>query len=254
MADFLAGGDVGHAERAPAFDLDDIHQRHALMEQFAKDDAFGKARDGAKTDALGQVGHQTLDLALVFGIGEAQAIAHDDPVGGLGLSAVALGANHALLPHQLGVMTGALHGHGFGVNAGQHVQVDEAVVERRHQRVGKAVRQTRQLSVGTGGIHDQHVVAFGHVFHHALQQGFDPFGVAAAVFGAQRQQFWHGQVQLAIRDVAATVFEIAGNGALAGIQIGHRHATPRTQQGHGQVHHRGRLAAPALFIADDDDV
>ena len=49
------------------------------------------------------------------------------------------------LAHHLCVMACTCHGERLGVDAGQHVEIDETVIDWRHQRVGHRMRQAGQV-------------------------------------------------------------------------------------------------------------
>ena len=64
----------------------------------------------------------------------------------------------ARLAHHLGVMAGAGHREGRGIDRAEHVEIDEAVVERRDQRVGHRMGEPHQIAVVAGRIDDDEIV------------------------------------------------------------------------------------------------
>jgi hypothetical protein len=54
------------------------------------------------------------------------------------------------LAYYAGVMAFAVDAEIGCIDGGEHVEVDEAVVERRHQRIGHRVREPHQIAVMAG--------------------------------------------------------------------------------------------------------
>src|SRR5437867_1769483 len=62
----------------------------------------------------------------------------------------------ARVPYQLRVVAFACHGIGGGIDGPQHVEIEETVIDWRHQRVGHRMCQPHQVAVVAGGIdHDE---------------------------------------------------------------------------------------------------
>ena len=96
------------------------------------------------------------DQLLVARAERGQPVAHDDPVGQLAVDQPALAAR---LAHHLGVMAFAGDGEIDRVERAEHVEIDEAVVERRDQRVGHRMGEPHQIGVAAGRVDHHHVVA-----------------------------------------------------------------------------------------------
>src|SRR5262249_2132426 len=80
-----------------------------------------------------------------------ESIAHHDPVDRL---TIALGPLHLLLPDDLAVGAGAEHARRIAADLGQQIHVDEAVVDRRDQRVGDAEGVAREEGIAAGAVDD----------------------------------------------------------------------------------------------------
>ena len=66
------------------------------------------------------------------------------------------------------------HGIGRGVDGSQHVEIEEAVIDRRHQRVGHRVRQAHQVAIRPGRIDDDEIEGAldrAHGVHELLELG-----------------------------------------------------------------------------------
>src|SRR3546814_4206713 len=74
----------------------------------------------------------------------------------------------ALLPHQLAVNAGRLHLAALAIDVRQHLDVEEAVVQRRHQGVGAMVPEAAEIGVAARRIdHDEMTV--GEIVEGVLQ-------------------------------------------------------------------------------------
>ena len=58
----------------------------------------------------------------------------------------------------LGVMALAGDRIGGRVDGAEHIEIDEAVVERGNQRVGHGMREPREIAVGAGRVDDDEIV------------------------------------------------------------------------------------------------
>ena len=91
------------------------------------------------------------DKAFVARGQRRQAVAQHDPV------RVRLAGRKALASRVLdgaGIVADAGDAEVFRIDVAEHVEVDEAVIERRDQRVGHRVRQPRQIVVVAGRVDD----------------------------------------------------------------------------------------------------
>ena len=140
---------------------------------------------------------------------------------------------------------------------GEHVEIDEAVIDRRDQRIGIGMGEFRKAVGAARGIDDDHIV----IDDGALDQQFRPgrvvvLAAAGPVLGLESVVAGHFDFAVAGFDggfdEGLAVGKIAAQRPLADIDIdtGHRMAPP--QQADDQVHGGGGLAAAAFFVADDD--
>lgn len=124
------------------------------------------------------------------------------------------------------------------------IEIDEAIVQRRHQRIGAGGNVPGQRIIAAGRVIDDEIVRF----RKPLAQGIKFFDALAVVY------FERGGWQLD-RPAAhgfSTIFEIAVHRALAGIKIDRRHARTLIGQCHSDVDGSGGLAGSAFFVGEDD--
>ena len=133
-AQLLPRDEVAGAELA---ELALVEQRQARGEQLAVDHPLRQAVRDAEADALAKLGQRLVDAPLVARVDVLDAVAHHHPVH---LAARLAQLLHrpalARFPDQLGVEAQAADLEGLGVDLADQVEVDEAVVHRRDQRVG----------------------------------------------------------------------------------------------------------------------
>src|SRR5215469_6817025 len=133
---------MGHLQRRAAGAQVQIQQREPARETLAEDHALGKAGGKAKADAPGELLQKAADIALVARVQAGEAVAHDDPVGGGPLARKR--PTLALLPDRLGIDAGAQDLLPLAVEAGQQIEIEEAVVQWRHQRIGMSMADARK--------------------------------------------------------------------------------------------------------------
>ena len=182
------------------------------------------------------------------------AVAHDDPVDDdiVGLAALA-----ARIAHGGGVLRVFDDLVADRIDAREHVEIDEAVVHRRDQRVGDAVGETAEECVRTGRVdHDEIVVVLdlGEAIHQLAQ--FVALGLGDRVLDGRRhvEVARHGERNALVARPAAAVFDVAGERKLPAVKINRRHGVARPQQRDSNVHGRGGLARAALLVAAHDDM
>lgn len=134
-------------------------------------------------------------------------------------------------------MADAGHGKGVGGDAGQHVEIDEAVVKRRNQRVGHEVRQPRQKRVLARRIDDYSVVAVGEP-----GDGVGKLRVRGdLVLGARNVQLLEadmggrGRLLAALACPGEPILDIAGEAALPAIEVDGGYASAGLQQRAGDM-------------------
>ena len=126
------------------------------------------------------------------------------------------------------------------------VEVDEAVVHRRHQRIGPEDRRAGDRVVATGRVDDDDVGLSGEAADGGVEAG-----VVVIVEHFERRL---RQVGLQPADGGGAVFEIARQGPLAAVEVERGDAVAGGRQGNGGMDGGGRFARPALFIGEDDEV
>src|SRR5947208_2563204 len=129
-----------HVQRRAAIAGVQVEQGQTARKQLAKDDALGEPRRQAKADALGKLLEEPADVAFVAGVETGEPVAHDDPVDG---AAIGQSAPLALLPDRLSIDTGALDLLALAIEAGQQIEVEKTVVQRRDQDVRVSMADAR---------------------------------------------------------------------------------------------------------------
>ena len=126
------------------------------------------------------------------------------------------------------------------------VEVDEAVVHRRDQRVGLEDRGAGDRVVAAGRVDDDDV----RLVDEAVDRGVE------AGFGRVLEHFEGGAGQLLFEPAhgRVAVLEIAGHRALAAVEVERGDAVARGGERDRGVDRGGRLAGAALFIGEDDEM
>src|SRR5690606_12029320 len=250
LSHLLSGSDVAHGHTLPA--LLEVQEGRALREDLSKDHPLAETRREAKVEALGKLPQQLSDALLVTRIQMRKAIAHDHPVD---RASARLGATEPLFPHHLGIDAGSQNARPLRVNAGKQIQIDEGIVQRADQDIGKLVTQAGEMGIRPRGI-DHQVVAV----RERGQRGLESFQFLCFRFLAisslrafDLQRFRMGKVEYLTVSIGAAVLDIAGEGSLARVEIDHPNAPPPSQEGNRQVHRRGGFSRTALLVAKDDD-
>src|SRR5260370_11200724 len=114
------------------------------------------------------------------------------------------------------------HGIGHGIDRSQHVEIEEAVVDRGYQCIGHRVRQTHQIAVRSRGI-DYDEIEFplnrAHRIHELLKFGGlvvrDLHGLAP-LNAAMHREF---EVETSAARPGASVVDVTGKALLAAIEI-----------------------------------
>ena len=234
--------------------VDVVERRQSARKELAIDDALGKPVDGAKTELPAELIDPLADQALVARSERRQAVAHDDPVGEAAVHQAALAPR---LAHHLRVMADPGQHEARRIDRAEHVEIDEAVVERRDQRVGHRMREPHEVGIGARRI-DDHEIMGALDRAHRLGEGaeFLRFDLVKAQAATACDAIMRGELELdarARRPVAAIV-EVVGKAALAGIEIDRGDALAGLQQRDRNMHGRGRLSGTAFFVAKDDDM
>ena len=190
--DFLARRDMRHVRPGAKRRLVEIVKRgQPAREKFAIDHALCKTIHAAEAHAFGQFVDTIAHQPLVARAERGETIAHHDPIGELAVDKPALPARFA---HHVGVMAFAGNAEIGLVERGQHVEIHEAVVERRHQRIGHRMGEPHQIGIIARRIdHDDVMVMLdaadggGEIREFLRFVGFDRITFAARHAKMRRQ-------------------------------------------------------------------
>ena len=254
-AHLLAGGDVRQAwPHAEHRGIEFVERGEATREELAIDDALGETVHMAEAETFRQFQQALPDQLLVARRQRREAVAHHDPVGQRAVDQPALAAR---LAHHAGIVALAVHREGGRIERTEHVEIDEAVVDRRDQRVGHRMREPHQIGVGAGRIDHNHVVGVldrGDGAREAVKLrrlvGVDR-GALGAADAIMRRQF---ERNAGARGPAAAVLDIMGEALLAAVEIDGRDPLPGLEQGHGDMQRGRGFARAALLVAENDDM
>src|SRR6185369_5170779 len=240
LAQFLASSDVRDADLA---ELLQVEQRQALGEQLAIDDALAEAGDHAKADALRKLVHRGADALQIVRFDVLQAVAEHDPVDAL---ADLLGALGAAVPDQLGIEARPRDLVILRVDLADEVEVDEAVVHRRDERIGLEDGSAGNRVVATRRIDDDDIGMLGNAIDRCVEAVLTL--ILEYLVGRLRKLLLepaHGRV---------AVLEIARHRPLPAVEVERPDAVPRCSERNGRVNGCRRLARPALFVGEDDEM
>jgi len=241
---------VTQGERRPAAAALEVKQCQPAEEQLLVDHALAEAGGDAKADALGQRLDHGRHVALVARGDRRQAIAHHHPVD----RAAALdGAQLALLPHRFGINRRTHDLERVGIDARQEVEVDEAVVERRQERVGPRMGEPAEMGVAAGRVDDHEI----DLVDHLLERGIEArllVGLGGGAVGQRRERHRqvhrHGQRDRLALGIGRAIFDVAAERGLPRIEVERGHPRALGEQRHGDVQGGRRLARAALLVAD----
>jgi hypothetical protein len=159
-----------------------------------------------------------------------------------------------LLPDGLGIDAGAQDLLPLAVEPGEEIEIEEAIVQRRHQRIGMGMADARETGIAARRIDDDKVAILelgqrrgeaGAILGRRHGRGIQTAGLDRDMAGKRQRQ-------LARRGLA--VLDVAGECALAGVEIDAAHAHPAAQQRHDHMHCRGGFARAALLVPENDDM
>ena len=148
----------------------------------------------------------------------------------------------------------ALAGHRIGrrIDRAEHVEIQKAVVDRRHQRVGHRMRQTHQIAVGPRRIDDDEIECPLHRADgvHELKKlrrfiVGDLHGVAK-LDAAMHRKF---EVEPGTARPGAAIGDVAGKTLLAAIEVDGCDALAGLEQRNGDMQGGGGFPRTALLIA-----
>ena len=144
------------------------------------------------------------------------------------------------------------------IDRAEHVEIDEAVVERRDQRVGHRMREPHEVGVGARRINDDEIMGvLDRARPPRRRRRIPPLRSRR---GAGRRRVRRNNARGAsslsarARRPVAAIVDVVGEAALAGIEIDRGDALAGLQQRDRNMHGRGRLSGTAFFVAKDDDM
>ena len=241
------------AEAGPRV-LDRIERGEPDRKQFAEDDAIVQPVGDAEPQLARQARNAEGDLARVVAGDRRHAVAHHHPVDD---SVVDNSPLAPRLHHQVGVLGDRAALRTVVVDAREHVDVDEAVVERRNQRVGQRMGEPHQIGIVGRRVDDDELVV--------VLDGADRLGeqrelmrlVGAHVVGFAAPHRAMARQLDRPRGVArprTAILEEAGQRLLAGVEVDAGDLAAGLEQRHREMDRDRRFARAALLVADHDDV
>jgi hypothetical protein len=251
----LPGGQVRQARFLPQRGLVEVVERgEAERKELAKHHALGKTLGRAEAEAQAEPVEAFADQLLVARAEQREPVAHHDPVGQPAVDDAPLAPR---VPHHLGVVARAGDLEGRGIDIAQHVEVEKAVVQRRHQRVGHRVRETHQVGVVPRRVHHDEIMGVLDRVDRARETAelgglvlVDPDAFRAR----DRVVLRHLERETGAPDVVAAVLDVAGEGLLPAVEVDRRHALPGLEQRDRDVHRAGGFARATLLVAEHDHV
>src|SRR5664279_5722344 len=143
------------------------------------------------------------------------------------------------------------------IEGGEHVEIEEAVVERRDQRVGHRMGEPHQISVVAGRIDHHHVVAvlertdsLREVGEFLRLVGFQRIALGP-LHAVMRRQIKRDARALA---PGAAVLDVMGETFLPAVEIDGRHALAGLEQRDRNVQSSRGLTRAAFLVAENDHV
>ena len=238
----IACGSVSRRSSSVSPDEEQLAEHHALRE----------AGHQPEADPPRQLLERRGDPPLVARVERGHPVAQHHPVGRPPPGGA---ARLPRLPDHLGIDRRPLDRAAARVEARQHVEVDEAVVHRRDQRVGRRVRQPRVGAVGARAVDDDVVAAATSSASAAWKRSCSSASASARLSRRARLQHdppRHRQRQVVPPHVVLPVVEVAEQALLPQVEVERADRMPGAHQRGDQVHGGRRLARTALLVAHDD--
>src|SRR5262249_36413448 len=116
----------------------------SAWEELAVDHALGEAFDTAEAEARREFAQALADQTLVAGAERGEPVAYDHPIDARPVEQPAVAARIA---HDRGIMAFAGDRKGRRVDGAEHVEVNEAVIERSDQCVRHRVGEPREIAI-----------------------------------------------------------------------------------------------------------
>ena len=231
--------------------LEVVERRQANGEELAEDDAFRDAVSDPEAELRRQAAQAAVELLLVARGDVGHAIAHDHPVEDriVGLAPLPPGvADRRGILRQLEDLVA------HRVDTRQHVEIDEGVVHRRHQRIGDAMGDPVQERIGARRVDDDEVVRVLDV-----GQTVGELTELLALIVRDRLAAGRRNVEM-LRDregktrharPAAAVFDVARQRKLATVKINRRNGIARAKQRNGDMHGGRGFSRTTFFVSAD---
>ena len=157
----------------------------------------------------------------------------------------------------LGVVAVACHRVVRGIDGAEHIEIEKAVIDRRHQRIRHRMRQPHQESIAARRIDDDEVMrAFdrGHCLRKLIELERFVLRDLHTVAELQAIMLGHFEHQARLLRPGTAIIDITGKAALAAIEIDGGDALAGLEQGHCDMQRGRGLARPALLVAEHDDM
>jgi hypothetical protein len=152
----------------------------------------------------------------------------------------------AAVPDELGIEARAADLVGFGIDLADQIEIDEAVVDRRDERVGAEHRAARKRIVAAGACRRRPRRRFRPAIELRVE--------IVVLGGIERLVDGDRELDLQPLDRARAVVEIASQSALARVEIDRGDLAPRRGERDGAVDGGGGLAGAALFVGENDEM
>ena len=141
------------------------------------------------------------------------------------------------------------------IDGAEDVEVDEAVVQRRNQRIRQRMRERRQISVMAGTVDDDEVVRpaepFDDLGKRAAAERLDL--AAPAAHRLEAHMCRDAEIERGLSRPVPPVIDVMRQRFLLVVEIDGGDALTRLDQRDGDVHGNRRLAGAALVVSYNDD-
>src|SRR6266403_610407 len=251
----LARGDVTEIRPGAERGLVEVVERgEPAREKLAVHHPLRETVDGAEAEAGREIVEAVGDELLVARTEHRQAVANHDPVGGGAVELTPLAPD---IPHHLRIMALAGHRVGFRIDGAEHVKIEEAVVDRRHQGVGHRMREPHQITVRTRGVDHDKIkgpLDRAHGVRELLE--FARFVLGDLHGLAELDAAMHGdfEIEAGAARPGASVVDVTGETLLAAVEIDGGDALAGFHQGNGDVQGGGGFSRTALLVAEHNDM
>jgi hypothetical protein len=161
------------------------------------------------------------------------------------------------IAHYLGIVTISRHGIGLGIDGSEHVEIQEAVIDRRHQRVGHGMCKPHQIAVDAGRIDHDEVKGPLHRadgVHELLQLGVFILGDLHGPTELDAAVHRELEIKAGAARPGAAIIDVTGKTLLPAVEIDGGDPLAGLHQGDGNVQRHGGFARSTLLVAQHHDV